>query len=76
MLLGRFPLVGSGWSDQSVLKWNARVLRTGSGQNDPANAPINIKPGRGGGAGKGGDLCLWPEIFVKRPWVGVEKSSN
>ena len=30
--LGRFSFVRS---DQSVLKWNARVLRTGSGQNVP-----------------------------------------
>ena len=38
------------------------------------NAPINIKPGRGGGgAGKDGVLCLGPEIFVKRPWVGRRK---
>ena len=29
----RFPLVQSGRSDQLVLKWNARVLRTGSDQN-------------------------------------------
>ena len=35
--LGRFPTVRSGRSDQSVLKWNARGLRTGSGQNVPAH---------------------------------------
>ena len=35
--LGRFSFVRSAWSDQLVLKWNARVLRTGSGQNDPAH---------------------------------------
>ena len=34
-----FPFVGSVRSDQSVLNWNARVLRTGSGQNDPAHGP-------------------------------------
>ena len=27
----------SGRSDQSVLKWNVRVLRTGSGHNGPAH---------------------------------------
>ena len=31
------PSVRSCWSDQSVLKWNARVLRTGSGQNGPTH---------------------------------------
>ena len=35
--LGHFPFVWSGWSDQSVLKWNTQVLRTGSGQNGPAH---------------------------------------
>ena len=34
---GYFPLVRSGRTDQSVLKWNARVLRTGSDQNGPAH---------------------------------------
>ena len=33
IIIGRFPSVRS---DQSVLKWNVRVLRTGSGQNGPA----------------------------------------
>ena len=33
-IFGRFPIV---WSDQSVLKWNARALRNGSGQNGPAH---------------------------------------
>jgi len=36
---GRFPFVGTGRSDWSVRKWNARVLRTvrtGSGQLDLA----------------------------------------
>ena len=37
LYLGRFPFVRSGRSDQSVLKWNARVLRTGSGENGPAH---------------------------------------
>ena len=32
-----FPYVPSGLSDQSVLKWNAQVLRTGSGQNGHAH---------------------------------------
>ena len=32
-----FLIVQSGRSDQSVLKWNARVLRTGSDQNGPAH---------------------------------------
>ena len=36
-LSGRFPFVQSVRSDQTVLKWNARVLRTGSGQNGPAH---------------------------------------
>ena len=31
--------VQSGWSDKSVFKLNARVIRTGSGQNDPAHGP-------------------------------------
>ena len=34
VFLGRFPFAKSVRSDQ---KWNARVLRTGSGQNDPAH---------------------------------------
>ena len=29
-------------SHQSVLKWNARVLRTGSGQNDPARGSVPL----------------------------------
>ena len=33
----RSPFVRSGRSDQSVLKWNSRVLRTGSVQNGPAH---------------------------------------
>ena len=33
----RFPFAQSGQPEQSVLKWNARVLRTGSGLNDPAH---------------------------------------
>ena len=37
IVYGRFPFVRSVRSDQSVPKWNARVLRTGSGQNDPAH---------------------------------------
>ena len=37
-LKSRFPFVRSDRSDQSVFKWNARVLRTGSGQNGPAHA--------------------------------------
>ena len=37
MIYGRFPYVRSERSDQPVLKWNARVLRTGSGQNGPAH---------------------------------------
>ena len=36
VMLGRYPFVRSGRSDQSVLKKNARVLRTASGQNGPA----------------------------------------
>ena len=32
----RFPFFRSGRSEQSILKWNVRVLRIGSGQNDPA----------------------------------------
>ena len=36
-ILGRFPVVRSVRSDQSVLKWNARVLTAGSGQNGPAH---------------------------------------
>ena len=36
-LLVRFAFVRSVRSDLSVLKWNARVLRTGSGQNAPAH---------------------------------------
>ena len=35
------PFVRSGRSDQSALKRNARVLRTGSGQNDPIHAGSN-----------------------------------
>ena len=35
--LGHFPFDWPGQSDQSVIKWNTRVLRTGSGQNDPAH---------------------------------------
>ena len=34
IIIGRFPSVRS---DQSVLKLNAQVLRTGSGQNGPAH---------------------------------------
>ena len=34
--LGHFPFDRCGQSDQSVLKKNARVLRTGSGRNGPA----------------------------------------
>ena len=37
-LPGPFPFVGSVRSDQSVLKWNARVLRTRFGQNGPAES--------------------------------------
>ena len=33
----QFVIVRSGRSDQSVLKWNARLLRTSSGQNVPAH---------------------------------------
>ena len=33
---GHFLFVQSGRSDQSFLKWNTQVLRTGSGQNGPA----------------------------------------
>ena len=32
-LPGRFSFVRSDLSNQLLLKWNARVLRTGSGQN-------------------------------------------
>ena len=34
--VGNFPFLRS---DQSVLKWNTRVLRTGSAQNVPAHGP-------------------------------------
>ena len=34
IIIGRFSSVRS---DRSVLKWNVRVLRTGSGQNAPAH---------------------------------------
>ena len=34
IIIGRFPSLRS---DQSVLKWNVRVLKTGSGQNGPAH---------------------------------------
>ena len=36
-VLGRFSFVQSVRTDQPVLKWNARVLRTGSGQNGSAH---------------------------------------
>ena len=41
--MGHFPSARSGRSDQPVLKWNTRVLRTGSGQNGPA---LSLPPQR------------------------------
>ena len=78
--LGRFSFVRS---DQSVLKWNARVLRTGSGQNvptrgsEPLSSPAPV--GQSAGiwrvvAGKNVSACLgpfhlnWPEpVLFGRP---------
>ena len=40
--LRRFPYVRSVRSDQSVPKWNARVLRTGSGENGPAHGSESL----------------------------------
>ena len=57
--------VRSGRSEQSVLKWNARVLRTGSGQNDPAHGsePLNSPAPVGQSAGMGD---LWREYVHAR----------
>ena len=46
--LDRFPFARYGRSDHSVLKWNARVLRTGSGQTghaqglEPLSSPARV----------------------------------
>ena len=58
---GRSPTVRSGRSDQSVLKWNARGLRTGSGQNVPAHGsePLSSPVPVGQSAG------IWRVVAVK-----------
>ena len=40
--LRSFSIVWTGWSDWSVLKWNARALRTGSGQNGPSHGSESL----------------------------------
>ena len=58
---GRFPIVRSFRSEQSVLKWNARGLRTGSGQNgtahgsEPLSSPVPVGQSAG----------IWRVVAVK-----------
>ena len=49
IVYGRFPFVRSVRSDHSVPKLNARVLRTGSGQNDPAHGSYAALVGQSAG---------------------------
>ena len=68
MILGRFPFVGSGRSEQSVLKWNARVLNTGSGKNRPAHG--SQPPSSPAPVGQGAAKCTRaPWAFVRSHYV-------
>ena len=64
---GRFSFVRSVRSDQSVLKQNARVFRTGSGQNPPAHgsellsSPAPVGQSAGSSFGE-----LWREKIYAR----------
>ena len=66
--LGHFPFVQSVWSDQSVLKWNARVLITGSGQNGPAHGSewlrSLLQSAKVRDSGE-----LWREKCTRMPWT-------
>ena len=69
--LGCFSLVLSSLSDQLVLKWNARVLRTGSGENGsaqgsgPLSYPTPVVPSTK--AREFGEL--WQEKCTRAPWT-------
>ena len=68
-IIGRLPFVPSVRSDQSVLKWNGRVLRTGSGQNGPVHGsgPLSchaLRPAKTRGFGE-----LWREKCTRAPWT-------
>ena len=52
----------SGWSNQAVLQWNERVLRTGSGQSGPAHGSEPL----GSPAAVGQSAGIW--------WVVTERN--
>ena len=59
----RFPFVKSGRSDQSVLKWDARVLGTGSGHNGPAHGFEPLSRFTRSGRPKRGNLGVCNQIY-------------
>ena len=82
--LGHFPFVRSVRSDQSVLKWNARVLRTGCGQKvllmDQSRSVLSLCSAkvREFGVVHGGNICMCApflgqnkqvETDLRKPWI-------
>ena len=66
--LGRLPFVRSDRSDQSALKWNTRVLRTGSDQNGPAHGSERLSSSAPSGQSAG----VWKVVAgkIKRASLG------
>ena len=68
VIRGRFPFLQTGWSHWSVVKWNARVLRSGSCLNclahgsEPLSSPAQIGQSAGSWSCGGENVraCLGP----------------
>ena len=67
-LEGRFPFVPSVRSDQSVLKRNARVLTTGSGQNGPAHGSEPLSSPASVGQSAGSWRVVAGKKCTRAPW--------